>query len=470
MQKQDLITFLKGDKVDSTTDYADALPVNMYAVVRPIFNAAGYMIQEQGLTYFGSGLGIDRGGFWNDKQQKHFRVTGGDLVEVSSSGVSTSLGSVSGTDTAVLDCSFNTQAVLADGKFWLYDPANGFRQVTDPDLGTPIDFCWVDGYYFFTDGSYIFHTDINNESSIDPLKFATAEFIPDYTYGVMKTEDDKVMVFGRYSIEYFYNAANANFAFTRIPGRSLKIGICGTHCKTEVKGNVYILGNRKNEAVSLHLIGAGQTQKVGTRQVDKILAQYTDAQLQDVAIESYEDDGTSFIAIHLPDMVLKFNETVASSVGVDNAWSVSKSDIAGDTPWRAKFGVYDRSINKYVFGDKQGPFLGYLDASTATQYDNAVECLLFTPLMYLKEQSLDELEIMTIPGFTDYRDANVFVSLTYDGVTYGKEWSIMYGLPSDYGAKFILNRLGFVEFYFGFKLRAACKSRLAFSQGLLTHG
>lgn len=31
-----LLTFIKGDKVSSKTDYRDALPVNMYAVRRPI--------------------------------------------------------------------------------------------------------------------------------------------------------------------------------------------------------------------------------------------------------------------------------------------------------------------------------------------------------------------------------------------------------------------------------------------------
>ena len=105
---------------------------------------------------------------------------------------------------------------------FLYDPVGGFREVVDADLGSPIDGVWIDGYYFLTDGQYIYHTDLTDEAAIDPLKFATAEFMPDLSLGVAKTQDNKVIVFGRYTIEYFTNAATPNFAFSRIKKILLK--------------------------------------------------------------------------------------------------------------------------------------------------------------------------------------------------------------------------------------------------------
>jgi len=47
------IPLIKGDKVDDTTDYRDALPVNMSGVVKPILGAQGYMLQQPGLTEYG---------------------------------------------------------------------------------------------------------------------------------------------------------------------------------------------------------------------------------------------------------------------------------------------------------------------------------------------------------------------------------------------------------------------------------
>ena len=81
---------------------------------------------------------------------------------------------------------------------FLYSVGGGFVEVTDINLGDPIDGVWINGYYFLTDGENIYHTDINDESAIDPLKFATAEFMPDTSVGLGKTQDNKVIVFGRY--------------------------------------------------------------------------------------------------------------------------------------------------------------------------------------------------------------------------------------------------------------------------------
>ena len=144
--------------------------------------------------------------------------------------------------------SFETQAVIANGDMFLYDGTT-FSQITDPDLGDPIDGVWVRGYYFLTDGENVYHTDINDESSIDPLKFSTAEFMPDKSLGVAKTQDDKVMVFGRYTLQYFIDVATANFAFSNIETRAQKIGIVATHAKCESGGNWFITGGRKRVGI-----------------------------------------------------------------------------------------------------------------------------------------------------------------------------------------------------------------------------
>jgi len=203
------VTLIKGDKVSSIVDYRDALPVNMYAVQKDILGAQGYMLSYPGLSSFGTGLGIDRGANYNERSVDHFRVSGTKLISVSSAGIVTELGTIPGASQCRLQnfYSFNTQGIIADGKMFLYDAVGGFREVVDGDLGDPIDGVWVDGYYFLTDGEYIYHTDIIDEESISPLKFATAEFMPDASLGVAKTKDNKVMVFGRYTIEYFVNDA-----------------------------------------------------------------------------------------------------------------------------------------------------------------------------------------------------------------------------------------------------------------------
>lgn len=463
------VPFLKGDKHGSETDYRDALPVNMYPIQREILGAQGYMIQAEGLTQYATGGGADRGGIWNERLESHFRVSGGSLISVSESGAVTALGSISGLDQAAMPYSFTTQGIVADGRFWRYNSSIGLAEVTDPDLGDPIDCVWIDGYYFFTDGEFIYHSDIANEASIDPLKFATAEFMPDPSLGVAKTTDNKVIVFGRYSTEYFVNVASQNFAFSRVPTRAVKAGIVGTHAKAEINDRWYILGGRKEDSPSVFMLGVGDVSKVATREVDKIIAGYTETALASSRLEARTIDGNAYLLVHLPNETLCYSETIAQKVGMTYAWAILNTGT-DSLSWRGINGIYEPRKGVWVYGDKYGNQIGFLDRNAGTQYGEIAEWELYSPLLNLEQGSIDELSIETIPGFTSTSDAKVFISMTYDGVTYGKEWVQLYGSPNDYNKRFIVRRLGYVREIFGFKLRGATRSRMAFGMAMIDYG
>ena len=134
-----ILNLLKGDKKGEETDYRDYLPVNMSGVIRTIFGVQGYMLEQPGLTQYATGVGVDRRGIWNERQQNHFRISGESLIEIDEDGNITDLGTIEGSDTTSLPYSFNTQGIVANFRFYLYDPINGLQEVTDPDLGAPID-------------------------------------------------------------------------------------------------------------------------------------------------------------------------------------------------------------------------------------------------------------------------------------------------------------------------------------------
>lgn len=464
-----IINLIKGDAVGNETDYRDALPVNMHAVARPMFGSAGYMIMHAGLTEYGTGVGIDRGGVWNERLGNHFRVSGSQFIVVNENGSNTRHGDIPAPSPVSLPYSFNTQAIIGGGNFYLYDPTNGFRQVTDPDVGTPIDGTWIDGYYFLTDGEFLYHTDLNDESSIDPLKYATSEFSPDPTLGVGKTQDNKAIAFNRYSTEYLANVATANFAFQRIAARAVKIGIVATHAKCELGNKWYIMGGRKEGGVGIHILGAGSSQQISTREVDKVIGEYSEADLVDSVLEARIQDGQSFVYVHLPNETLLFNETIAGTQGAANAWTILKGGT-DSKPWRGIHGIFEPRLGEWVYGDKETLRIGILDDKVATQYGEVAEWILYTPFIYLESASIDKLEIEIIPGHTLAADATVFVSMTYNGVTYGKEWTEMYGDPYDYGKRFIVRQLGYVSDWCGFKLRGVSTSRVAFCRGKIDYG
>jgi len=468
-----IITFVKGDKSGSETDYRDYLPINMTGVVRPMFDAQGYMIEYYGLTQFGDGFGVDRGGVWNERLENHFRLSGTDFIEVDQNGVSNSLGTILGADTASLPYSFETQGIVADGKFYLYDPVNGFRQGNDPDIRVPIDGVWIDGYYCLTDGDVLYHTEIVAgtpiEDSIAPLALATAEFSPDPTVGVGKTTDNKWIAFNRYSIEFFTNVGGETFAFQRLPTRALKSGLVATHAKTEVNGTWFFVGGAKNESIGVHVMGAGSTQRISTREVEKVLKKYTESELSEVVLEGYELDGYTHLILHLPNEVLLFNFTLSQAAGIEQSWSILKSGLESED-WIGKHLIFEPRVGLWVLGDKSSGRLGFLDENSAEQYGEIQEWYLYTPYIYSESASIDELEIETIAGFTPNKDATVFISTTYDGISHSQEHSIEYGLPTEYKKRFIVYRLGYVNDWFAFRLRGASRSRMIFSRAFINYG
>jgi len=474
MMPESNLTLIKGDAKSTGSDlleadYMDNLLTNMYAVRRDVLGAQGYVMSYPGIESYKTGYGKDRASVYNERFGLQFRVSGTKFISIDALGTVTELGDVPGTKQLRMPYSFNTQAIIGEGKMFLYDPVNGFREVTDPDLGNVIDGDWINGYYFLTDGENIYHTDITNEEAIDPLKFATAEFSPDPTIGISITQDNKVIVWGRYTKEDFVNVPTTNFAFKRIESRAMKIGIVSTHAKVEEQNEFYIVGGFKNDAISVYAISLGTIKKIATREVDKLISKYTESELSDIRVESRMEDDVTFIIVHLPYTTLCYNLSVANSFGKSVAWSILKTDVLGDNVYRAINGLFDPNSSKWVYGDKIDSRIGYLNNKSCTHYGEKVESIMYTPFVNLESFSIDELEIQTIPGQHLINDANVAFSVTYDGQAYSMEnWNI-YSEVNDYNERFILRQLGYINNWIGFKFRMVSTARMAFSLMRLTY-
>ncbi len=472
-QQQKKFNLVQGQKASAQTQYVQDLTVNVSPILTPVLDAQGFIQQEPGLTQYGTGIGIDRGGVWNDRFQQLYRVSGDALIRVDGAGailvLATSPTPLLHTQ-AAMPYSFHTQMIVIDEKAYLYD-ATTVTQITDPGISTPIDCVWIDGYYIFTDGSYLYNTELTNEYAISPLAYATSEFSPDYTLGVGQTTDNKLIAFNRFSIEFFENVANEFFAFTRIPSRNIQYGIIGTYCKANLGGDWYIIGGATETEVSVFRLGVGTAVNISCRAVDNIIKQYSQRDMLFAAsLEIRVINNYPYLIMRLPNDVLMYNFKVAEAAGNDLAWTALSSGIGSGYPYRATHGVYDPRISKWTYGDTLTDTLGYLDFDVATHYLSQIECVMTTTFMYLETASIDELMIQTIPGFTVESDATVFFSLTYDGVVWSPEFSMEYGEPSAYQQRFIAFMLGYCNNYLAFRFRWVSKSRMAFASGAMLYG
>ena len=459
------IPLMNGTKASASTDYLDALPENFIVVVGDVRGAPGYLLSHAGLTLHATGFGIDRGGYWNERQNAHYRVSGTRFISIDTRGVVSDLGEILGEDQVSFAHSFNNQSIVAGLNWYLWDGTT-LTKNPDVDVGNPISHCWIQNYFFFTDGATLYHTNLagSGETSIDPLDFATSEFSPDPTLAVARTSDNQVVVFNRYTTEWFINNATENFAFQHVGGKSVKCGSIGSHSWCELTSTFYVLGGGREESPSINAISAGQYQSITSRSVDQIIESYTQSELSKAVLETRTQDRDKFVIVRLPLHTLLFNATVAAKWGAAQAWTIVKTGTAAVAPWRGVNGVSVPNVG-WVYGDALGPNIGLLDWKSGSQYGEVVESILYTPLIQMPDQSIHEIEMDILPGHqVNLDDVTVAVSTTYDGITWGSEWWDLYGEQSKYGIRFIARRLGNVQNFIGFKFRAVTVERLAFSR------
>jgi 3-polyprenyl-4-hydroxybenzoate decarboxylase len=224
----------------------------------------------------------------------------------------------------------------------------------------------------------------------------------------------------------------------------------------------FILGGRKKESPSIHILNAGQETTIATREIDKVISLYNEEELSTAYLESRVVDRDKFLIVHLPNHTLLYNHTIASKFGIDAAWSYVKTGVEEDHPWRARYGVFDPNAAKWIYGDLLENKLGYLDQQSAKQYDDQVENICYTPIVPIDSASINAFEIDTITGYATQDFTSAF-SMSFDGVTYGQEYFNKISEPSNYNTRYISRRLGYIREQFNFKFRFVSPDKMAFS-------
>lgn len=456
------IPIIGGDQVLSNADYADAIPINMLAVIRDIKGNPGYLISHDGLTQTHTGQGIDRGALFNERWGRSFRVSGEKLIEIVGAAV-VIIGDIIGSDRVRIAYGFNSMMIIASGSTYRYDGAT-LTLMTDPDFGAPIDVIWLDQYYIFTDGEYLYHTDIGDETSINPLKFATSELSPDKTKAVGKTQDNLLLALNRHTAEYFVDQANDNFAFTRINQKAVNCGVVSPGGWFELSGRVYMLGGAKGEPVTFKILGAGQAETIATDYVERIINSYSEADLSTAYLEGRSKARDQLVYVQLPNHTLLYNVFVANKFGPQYAWSELRS---GEDDWRACNGVYDTNLGQWIYGDKLGTTIGKLDDTLASHYGESVTSQFQTALIPMESLSVSQLELNVVSGYGE--DTALFVSSTQNGSYHGAEWTKYIAMALRYNYRYIVRRLGYVRQQIGFKFRALNKSKINVSGLKVTH-
>jgi hypothetical protein len=432
---------MSGTYTDPDADMRSSYPVNLIPVPKENGIANGYLRPADGILLQGSGPGIDRGGInWRGT---YYRVMGTKLVSISQSGVVAVLGDVGGDSEVSFDYSFDRLAIASGGRLY-YLVGSTLTAVTDPDLGRVLTVIWVDGYFMTTDGTSLVVTELDDPMAVNPLKYGSSEADPDPVKGLLKIRNE-VHALNRHTIEVFDNIGGDLFPFQRIEGAQIQKGILGTHCACEFSDAVAFLGSGRNEAPAIYLGANATTTKISTREIDQILATYTEDQLALSVVEKRVDKGHQHLWVSLPDRTLVYD--LAGSAAVQQPlWFYLTSSIVDFAQYRARNLVW--VFDNWQCGDPTSSNLGTLTSSVSTQYGDMARWEFATTIIYNEGNGavFHELELVCLTGRVALGiNPTISTSYSIDGETWSQQKFVYVGTIGERNKRIVWRRQGIMR-------------------------
>lgn len=466
------VPILSGVYADSTGDFRTTYPRNYIPVPKPQGISQGYLRPADGIEQIGAGPGADRGGIeWNGIC---YRVSGTSLVRVAESGAVTALGDVGTGGPVTLDYGFDRLAIASGGSLYYWDGST-LTQVTDADLGTVVDVVWTGGYYVTTDGTSLVVTELTDPTSVNPVKYGSAEADPDPIVAVDRIRTE-LYALGRYTIEAFQNVGGEGFPFQRIEGAQVPKGVVSTGAYCSLGDTFAFVGSGRNEALAVYVMTAGNVQKISTREIDRLLKGYSDDELADIVMETRVDDGHQLVHIHLPDRCLVY-DTSGSAAAQEPIWFTLDSGLAEPAQYRARGLV--RCYGQWIVGDPTGSAIGRLTASSGEHHGATVGWEFGTMLMYNQGNGaiLNEMELVGLPGrVAAGADPVIWTSYSLDGETWSQERAAAAGRQGERTKRIAWRRQGRLTSMRCQRFRGTSDARMSFArlecqvEPLLTRG
>ena len=454
------IPILSGIYADAAPDFRTSYPKNLVPVPKQTGISGGYLRPADGVVEAGTGPGVGRGGInWNGVL---YRVMGTKLVSIAENNTVTEIGDVGGTNRVTFDYGFTYLAIASNNNLFLYDGTT-LTQVTDPDLGVVLDVVWVDGYYMTTDGEFLVITDLADPFAVNPLKYGSSEADPDPINALLKLRNE-VYALNRNTIEVFDNVGTTGFPFQRIAGAQIQKGAVGTHACCVFMDNITFMGGGRNEAPSIFMGANGSTQKIATREIEQILATYTETQLASAFLEERIDKAHQFLIIHLPNHTLVFDGAATQAMG-EPVWFTLSSTLTGDSQWKAQsvIWVYD----KWQVYNPTNTQFGYLDDSISSHWGVDIGWEFGTQITYNESNGaiFHQLELVALTGHVAADTSpTIWTQYSSDGETWSVEKPVRAGTLGQRAKRLVWLQQGYMNNWRIQRFRGTSEAHISISR------
>jgi hypothetical protein len=303
---------------------------------------------------------IDRG--MHNMDEKLYRVAGNKLIKVSETGVQSEItGTIAGTDR----CNFATDGeklviVAGEGIVYIYDRITDLlTSATDNDLSDVSSVSYLNNQFLYTSKRFLKVSDVGNPDSINGLNIIGTESNPDdivtgYVY------DSVLILFGKRTIENWYNSGVGNPPFERIDGRIFQIGLASKFSIAETSNALYFLADNKR----IYRMKGGQHEDISTNAIINEIEKLN--RIDDASAFTFSFEGYNFYAITFPESnrTFAFNEKLGA-----NGWfelNNGEFNEAGFLTETYNVAEIISIYNKTIMADLKNGNLYELDINTFT--------------------------------------------------------------------------------------------------------
>jgi hypothetical protein len=408
------------------------------------------LVSTHGCTTFATPTTAEvRGGI--EYNSLAYFVVGSNLYEINSSGNVTSRGTLNSSSGRVgmahngVRAGANQQIIIMDGTTgYIYDNTTStLTEIADTDLVASDSVVFLDGYFVFAqkDSDRFWITSLYDGSAIDENDFATAEGDPD-TIQAVATDRRELFLFGKKTLEVWYNSGDSDNTFQRYQGGSSQTG-CAAPASIHRfdNGLAWLTENQRGEGL-VAIMGDGYKPTIiSTPEMNYQIASYS--KIDDAFAYVYQHEGHEFYVLTFPTAKVTWAYDAATQ-----QWHQRGHTIDGVFPNRERYNCHVFAFGKHLFGDVSNGNIYVLDTSVGTISGTRIPRERITPILTDEEKRIriSSLQLDMEEGIGDPNvatDTSMWLSYSKDGGhTFTDEVERSMGDAGEYAKRIIWRRLG----------------------------
>ena len=231
--------------------------------------AQSSLVSWYGSVPWSSGTGVGRGLYVFNGVL--YKVSDQTLYSISSTGVQTSIGTITGSNRCVF-ADDGTNLIITTGSTGYQYSGSTLTSITDVDFPSSNSVAYLNQKMFYdgASGQFVVST-VGNPDDIPSNNFATAELSPDDTTRVYSFRE-RVYVFGEHTVEPWYDSGSGNPPVARVNGGVMNVGLGAVYSVANTDEYMYWLGDDKRVYRTSQYQAQNVTSTAVSEQLDELSA------------------------------------------------------------------------------------------------------------------------------------------------------------------------------------------------------